>query len=93
MAVVSLTWEDKGVSCRFCMAKLVAEDSTSVVSTGWIVGFRADPSIDICRLADGGGRLIPAGPGARNAALSLERDLVYDYLEAFTRKPPGNFRP
>jgi hypothetical protein len=36
---------------------------------------------------------IPAGPGSRGAALSLEKDLVSKYKELSGRKPDGNERP
>ncbi len=36
---------------------------------------------------------IPGGAGARGAALSLERQLVYDYFDLVGRKPFGNLRP
>lgn len=38
-------------------------------------------------------QMIPGGAGARGTALSLERQLVYDYLELVGRKPFGNLRP
>lgn len=36
---------------------------------------------------------IPGAPGARGAALSTERSLVYDYNDLVGRKPLGNKRP
>lgn len=36
---------------------------------------------------------IPAGDGARGAALAAEHDYVYQYLEQFGAKPEGNIRP
>jgi hypothetical protein len=38
-------------------------------------------------------QMIPGGAGARAAALSLERQLVYDYLKLVGRKPFGVLRP
>jgi RHS repeat-associated protein len=38
-------------------------------------------------------RVIPAGPGSRSTALSVEKDLVYKYEEFAGRKPDGNKRP
>lgn len=36
---------------------------------------------------------VPAGPGARQTALDIERQLVYDHLATTGAKPPGNIRP
>src|SRR5262249_34319757 len=38
-------------------------------------------------------RFFPAGPGSRAAALSLEKQLVYDYKSLTGAKPIGNIRP